>query len=241
MVELLIAIIIIGILVTIIVPVISNRASDARITAAKADLEAIANAQSQVAIDTGYVVRLHVLDDSGAVGDNLGSDDPNDVIDTIRDEEFNNADAPERIFLDVKTGELMPQILYQRVKLDPEAFGWRGPYVNFQRKIPAVPAPLTPWTAGSPLDPWGNPYFLFVPGVEPVGGGTPAVGGWLNEMNAAGGPQTTFSYAGSSAIATQFDRMTVLSLGPNGLPGDGSGIDPGPGSLGSGDDLYRAF
>ena len=44
MVELLIAIIIIGILVAIIVPVLSNRASDARIAAAKADLEAIANA-----------------------------------------------------------------------------------------------------------------------------------------------------------------------------------------------------
>lgn len=71
LIELLIAVIIISILVTIIVPVISNRAADARLAAAKSDLEAIANAQSQVALDTGYLTRLHVLDDSG---DPVGTD-----------------------------------------------------------------------------------------------------------------------------------------------------------------------
>ncbi len=239
MVELLIAIIIIGILVTIIVPVLSNRASDARLAAAKADMEALANAESQVAIDTGYVVRLHVLDDSGAVGDNLGSDDLGDVIDSIRDEEFNNANLPNRIFLDAKTGLLLPVNLFTRVKNDPEQFGWRGPYVNFQNKIktPPAAAPLPLWTYGSPLDPWGAPYFLFVAGGDSSGG--PATGGWIDEQNATT-PQALFNYGGVSVDARIFDRMTLLSLGPNGLPGDGSGGAPG-GLLGLGDDLVRAF
>lgn len=238
MVELLIAIIIIGILVTIIVPVLSNRAADARVAAAKADMEAIANAESQVAVDTGYVVRLHVLDDSGAIGDGFGSDDINDVIDTIRDEEFMGAPTslPSQIFLDAKTGLPLPVAVYLRAKAGPEQFGWRGPYANFQRKIkPVAGGPALTWTAGTPLDPWGNPYFLFVAGAEISG--NVATGGWLDERN-MGTPRATFDYiTGYSVDATQFDRFTVLSLGPNGLPGDGSGTA----ILGTGDDLVRAF
>lgn len=245
MVELLIAVIIIGILVTIIVPVLTNRASDARIAAAQADLEAIANAQSQVAIDTGYIVRLHVLDDSGAVGDNIGAHDPNDVVDSIRDAHLNtSANNPEYIFLDAKTGLPLltnPQ-LNIRVQADPEAIGWRGPYLSFQRKLtPGVNPPAFPWTYGSPLDPWGNPYFLFVGG-ESANNNTAAVGGWINEQAITpGGPASpVFNYNGIAVSATRFDRNTLLSLGPNGVPGDGSGVGP-EGELGGGDDLVRAF
>jgi general secretion pathway protein G len=243
MVELLIAVIIIGILVTIIVPVLTNRAADARLAAAKADLEALAAAESQVAIDTGYIVRLHVLDDSGAVGDGLGSDDPNDVVDSIRDEDqialF--TDQPDRIFLDAKTGVVLPNNLFIRAKADPESFGWRGPYLSIQKKLsPKNPPPATPWTYGTPLDPWGNPYFLFVGG-EASSNTNPAQGGWINETQiGTGAPTSPFNYAGASVPATNFDRNTILSLGPNGLPGDGTGIAPG-GLLGAGDDLARAF
>jgi prepilin-type N-terminal cleavage/methylation domain-containing protein len=241
MVELLIAVIIIGILVTIIVPVLTNRAADARLAAAKADLEAIANAQSQVAIDTGYVVRLHVLDDSGAIGDNFGSDDPNDVIDSIRDEDANNASQPQYIFLDARSGVAVPNgnVLFQRVEANPESVGWRGPYLSFQRKYtPANPPPVSaPWTFGSPLDPWGNPYFLFVAGQEQ--GGTAAVGGWIDEQNISigGPPSPQFTWGGASSDATNFDRNTLVSLGPNGLAGDGTVGAP----VGTGDDLTRAF
>lgn len=242
MVELLIAVIIIGILVTIIVPVLTNRAADARIAAAKADMEAIAAAQSQVAIDTSYIVRFHVLDDSGAVGDNLGSDNPLDVVDSIRDEHLNgSASQPRFIFLDAKTGVPLANgaNLYDKVSIDPETFGWRGPYLNFQRKYsPRNPPPATaPWTHGSPLDPWGNPYFLFVAGLEL--GGTTAQSGWIDEqnINVGGNPSPLFTWGGASSDATRFDRNTVLSLGANGLPGDGT-----PGAiLGTGDDLVRAF
>lgn len=243
MVELLIAIIIIGVLVTIIVPVLSNRASDARVAAAQADLEALANAQSQVAIDTGYIVRLHVLDDSGAVTDNRGSDDPLDVVDTIRDEHLNNGNNPSFIFLDAKTGIPLlnnPQ-LYLRVTNDPETFGWRGPYLSFQRKYHPLRAPIlatAPWSYGSPLDPWGNPYFLFVGGQSQNATAT-AIGGWIDEMNInpGGPPSPLFSWGGYSSDATLFDRSTLVSLGPNGAPGDGTPGAP----IGTGDDLTRAF
>jgi len=241
MVELLIAIIIIGILVTIIVPVLSNRAADARLAAAKADMESIANAESQVAIDTGYITRFHVLDDSGAVGDNLGSDDVNDAIDTIRDEQFNNPTLPGRfVFLDPKTGTVNQNLaLYNRIENgDPKQVGWNGPYLSFQNKIKLTATPLTiPWTYGSPLDPWGNPYFLFVGG-ESVNSAAPAQGGWIDEMAPVSAqPSPTFNYGGVSFDATNFDRNTILSLGPNGLPGDGTVTA----ILGTGDDLVRAF
>jgi len=246
MVELLIAVIIIGILVTIIVPVLTNRAADARIAAAKADMEAIAAAESQVAIDTGYVVRFHVLDDSSAMGDGVGSDNVADTIDSIRDEEFNNAASPKYIFLDAKTGVPLQngQNLFDtKIKNDPEAFGWRGPYLSFQRKYSTKnpPPPGLPWTYGSPLDPWGNPYFLFVAGREVSGStgvGNPNAG-WIDEVALPinGNVPTQFTYGGASQPANLFDRNTILSLGPNGLPGDGT-----PGALlGTGDDLVRAF
>lgn len=242
MVELLIAIIIIGILVAIIVPVLTNRAADARLAAAQADMEAIANAQSQVAIDTGYIVRLHVLDDSGAVGDGRGSDDPLDVVDSIRDEDNNlSAGNSDQIFLDAKTGVFLPPSLFVRIDVDggPEKFGWRGPYVTFQRKTdPENPFPVGfNWVYGAPLDPWGAPYFLFVAGQSLTTGAT-AVGGWIDEN--LGDINPNFNYGGVTADARNFDRMTLLSLGPNGLPGDGSAVAPGN-LLGAGDDLIRAF
>lgn len=242
MVELLIAVIIIGILVTIIVPVLTNRAADARIAAAKADMEAIAAAQSQVAIDTGYIVRLHVLDDSGAIGDDVGSDDPADVVDAIGDEEFNNGSNPDYIFLDAKTGVpvITGDVLFDRVKNNPEQFGWKGPYLSIQKKLNPIddpPPPLVPWSYGAPLDPWGNPYFLFVAGPQRAGTGDPS-GGFIDEWAIApGAVSANFNYGAYTAIpAQQFDRNTLLSLGPNGAPGDGV-----TNILGTGDDLVRAF
>ncbi len=242
MVELLIAIIIIGILVTIIVPVLSNRAADARLAAAQADLEAIANAQSQVALDTGYIVRLHVLDDSAAASDGAASSDPDDVVDTVVDEVNNvgpgGAGNPGQIFLDAKNGVIMPINLYDRLIAGPEQFGWRGPYVNFQRKLrQTTPAVVFPpngeWTFGTPLDPWGNPYFLFVAGLDSGVGGS-SNGRWVNERT--GTLDTQFSFNGFNSDAQRFDRNTVLSLGPDGVAGAGGATE-----LGTGDDIYRSF
>lgn len=236
MVELLIAIIIIGILVTIIVPVLSNRAADARIAAAKADMEAIANAESQVALDTGYIARLHVLDDSAAPTDGLAPDDLNDVVDTVVDEINNNAGRPDQLFLDAKTGVILPATLYTKLIANPDQFGWRGPYLTYHNKLKFTGVvPVDSWTYGSPLDPWGNPYFLFVAGQDITTGGT-SNGAWLNERT--GQLEQTFTYfsALGPVSARNFDRNTILSLGPDGVPG--TLANP---VLGTGDDLVRAF
>ena len=71
-IELLIAIIIIGILVAVIVPRLATRSELARQRAAKSDLEHIRNAEEHAGIDTGYYYRLYVLDDNPR-GDGIGT------------------------------------------------------------------------------------------------------------------------------------------------------------------------
>lgn len=243
LVELLIAVIIISILVTIIVPVISNRAADARIAAAKADLEAIANAQSQVALDTGYLTRLHVLDDTGEPEGTVGYNDPDFVRDTIRSEDQNIAAGnPTFLFIDAKTGVLYNGAagtnLWNKVEANPESIGWKGPYLTLDHKERKVTY-ANPWPAavagtvpdvpyGAPLDPWGNPYLLFTRL------------GLVNEFStggAGGGTiATAISFDGTSYQADRFDRPTVLSFGPNGVPGDNANPE-----FGMGDDIFRQF
>src|SRR5690606_4016208 len=110
-----------------------------------------------------YVVRLHELDDSGARGDGIGSLDPDDVVDSLEDEQLNNSGLPTQVFLDAKTGLFLPATIWDRAVADAEQFGWRGPYVNFHRKYKNDGLTPIVWVGGAPLDPWGNPYFLFVP------------------------------------------------------------------------------
>ncbi len=70
-IEILIAIIIIGILVAIIIPRLATRADLARRRAAESDIEEIRKAQEHAGIDTGYYYRLYVLDDNPG-GDGYG-------------------------------------------------------------------------------------------------------------------------------------------------------------------------
>jgi prepilin-type N-terminal cleavage/methylation domain-containing protein len=227
-IELLIAVIIIGILVAIIIPVYISRADDARLSAAQQDLDALQNAQQHAGIDTGYFYRLYVLDDVRG-GDNVAPDNlANERVDGIRDEQLRgDASNPKQIFIDTKSGLFLSSgnTLYDRLVLNETAFNWNGPYINVTRKtglknpIPNVPASV-------PLDPWGAPYLFFT------------IEGIVRERE--GDVATSYTGAdGNSYNAVRFDRPTVLSLGPNGLPGNGSGsTEP---VFGQGDDLYRQF
>ena len=62
-IELLVAIIIIGILVAVLVPVISNRTEQARQSTARADLDNLATQQERAAVDSGFYIRLFALND----------------------------------------------------------------------------------------------------------------------------------------------------------------------------------
>lgn len=232
-IELLIAIIIIGILVSIAIPIIANRTKQAREARAMQDLEHIASAQERVAIDTSYYVRLFMLNDT--VTRNFTSwtrEDPNDTVHAYDSAGyFENQD---QLFIDPQTGDLVTPTVGAQLLLQLQSnetnFNWQGPYLNWQKDIhdystSAIDDGGLP--DGIPDDPWGNNYLLFTRVglvLEPQG---------VIVANA------NFPLNDSPLLATAtdvFDRITVVSLGPNGLPGDGQGS-----SLGTGDDYVRSF
>ncbi|MCX7626357.1 MAG: type II secretion system protein GspG [Candidatus Sumerlaeaceae bacterium] len=227
-IELIISVIIIGILVAIIIPVYVTRADEARLSAALQDLEALQTAQQHAAIDTGYFYRLYVLDDV-AGGDNVpASNLTADRVDGIRDEALrSDVSNPKLLFIDVKSGTFLlgGNAIFDRMAQNETAFNWNGPYVSVPRKV-GLKNPVANVPAGTPLDPWGNPYLFFTKE------------GLVNDRD--GVIATVYvGLDGNSYNAVRFDRPTVLSLGPNGVPGNGAGSSEP--HFGQGDDLYRQF
>lgn len=230
-IELLIAVIIIGILVAIIVPVLSNRANEARVAATRQDLEALKTAQEHAAIDTGYFYRLYVLDDVRH-GDAVSPEAANDVVDGVRDEALRTATQNSRqIFIDTQSGQLLdPNTASEKYDLltsNETNFNWNGPYVNVARKTKYDDDSAVRDPVGFPLDPYGSKYLLFTKAgvvLEPDGRILDSV-----------------DIQGSLYNGRVFDRPTILSLGPNSAPGDGSGPGNPEGQFGRGDDLFRQF
>lgn len=238
-IELLIALIIIGILAAILIPLIANRTEKARIAAAESDLERMALGMDSIAIDVGYYPRLFLLNDSsGADRDGMlqttgagGGDD------TVR--QYVNAGASpvtqnlDQLFMYVaypRVGSLVDagigSDLRQRMATNETDFNWNGSYVNW--RLDSNLAGDLP--DGIPDDPWGNNYLLFVgPGVD--ASGTSRQGGVLLEPD---GIIESSSYLNSPTQV--FDRPTLLSMGPDGVPGSGVG-----GQFGQGDDIVRQF
>lgn len=152
------------------------------------------------------------------------------------------------VFIDVKTGLIYDgttsgDMLWDKIIANPNSVGWKGPYLNLdhkERKVsyanpwPAAAAGTAPQVSyGTPLDPWGNPYLLFTKL------------GMMNEFTTGGNPgqivqSVTMSDGGTySNLDQRFDRPTVLSLGPNGVPGNGAAsAEP---EFGMGDDIFRQF
>jgi prepilin-type N-terminal cleavage/methylation domain-containing protein len=217
-IELLVVLIIIGILIAVIVPVLSSRSREAKQRAAMSDLEHIQDAQERAAVDTGFFYRLYVLDDDWA-GDGYGFGDPSDIRDGLMDEAANRIyQNPRNIFIDFQTGEFLinADTFYDNnIRAANEtAFNWHGRYVSWQRDTNRD-------DIGD--DPWGNDYLFFTKA------------GLVYEPN--GEIRQTYTGGdGTSHDTTVFDRPTVLSLGPDGLPGSGAGTN-----FGTGDDLKRQF
>ncbi len=230
--ELLISVIIISILVAIIIPVLTSRASDARIAATRSDLDAIKTAQEHAGIDTGYFYRLYVLDDVRG-GDGISPKATNDVVDGILDEELRGGTEWPQIFVDVQSGMLLAPTAatnkFDTLKQSETNFNWNGPYVNYAKKVPPNEPVAAPGrTAGVPVDPYGNPYLFFTKE------------GLVLEPD--GQIVTTIAIGGQTYNAQIFDRPTILSMGADGSPGTGANpADQENGQFGQGDDMFRQF
>jgi len=252
MVELVIAVIIIAILVAITVPILQERAAQAKMSAARADMENIAAAQERAILDTGYMYRLFVLDDipgteaakainDPRVGqDAFGNEVPRDQVQTVNMDNF---------FIDPRTGEFIDDvnaadILFERIAAETAydiglGGSWNGPYVTWQRDTER-PTDTTITLRGDdiPNDPWGNNYILFTRyGVvwEPLPAAT--------DLTTPGTPppandnmQSPVNLGDASYNFKRFDRPTILSMGPDGLPGGSADR-----TFGMGDDLVRQF
>lgn len=243
--ELLVAIIIIGILASIIIPRLATRAEMAREKTAMTDMQHIQDALERAAIDTGYFYRLYVLDDNPG-GDNYksyfppthASGDQDEVLDGVRDESLSDYGNNTQIFINTRTGDFEANYvtLYARLTDNETSFGWVGRYITWNRdnagflgRGDTLPGATRADLANDiPDDPWGNDYLFFTPAgivLEPEGE--------IAEQ---------FTGKNNKVYDTKvFDRPTILSLGPNGLPADGD--DPGTedGKFGRGDDLIRQF
>jgi len=251
-IELLIAIIIIGILVAIIIPRLATRAEQARIRVAESDLEEIRKAEEHAGIDTGYYYRLYVLDDNPGVDPyniGTGTTDGNgniiDVYDVLRDEKLNLiAQNPIRMFICIDPynttlyGNLYSVTtasqIYNRMIQNETAFGWNGRYITWHKDnfgFTSEAGKIIP--DDIPDDPWGHDYLFFTSAglvLEPDGNVVPSCNIDANGKITWPGPYNCMV----------FDRFVVLSLGPNGLPGDGSVT--GPDALFShGDDIIQKW
>lgn len=240
--ELLIAVIIIGILAAILIPIIGNRAAKARIAAAESDLERIGSAMERVSIDVAYMVRLWALDDVPGAITSLAEVNPDGTVyNTVRDwdeADFYFQNARNALFINITgddTGDFLGttanSTLFDRIQINETDFNWNGPYISYNSDDQAYAA----WLGisapdGLPDDPWGENYLLFTREglvLEPEG----------QIVTSSNFPLTNSNGTSGSFDCTVFDRSVVLSLGPNGAPGNGTPT----GILGTDDDLVRAI
>ncbi len=143
--EILIALVIVGILSVIAVNRYTSRTEEARISAAKAEEKALADAERQAEIDTGFFVTFRALDDEPGLGS--FTDNNNFTQFKIQSEPIPYAIDTDGSFF---TGTNFPFA------------NWKGPYINYQSIYTTGNA--TGISAhGSPIDPWGNPYRLYTP------------------------------------------------------------------------------
>lgn len=245
-IELLVAIIIIGILVAVLIPAISNRAEQARQAAVQADLTNLVDAMERAQLDTGYYVRLFALNDflqGDGVAFNRGFND--DRIQGLTDyrttiaQPFIDFPTNNSLFIDPETGDFavlnrdqfIDRLLVAESRYDGST-SWQGPYINFRRDSNIYNGVKAP--DGIPDDPWGNNYLLFTRAgmvIEPAG---------RVESTVAYSPALNAFVGGSTYDALIFDRPVLLSLGPNGLPGNGITGSPEE-EFGQGDDFFRTF
>lgn len=203
--ELLVVLAIIGLLATIAVPVYVNKMEQAKVTTAKHEVRELANAEEVCGIMHGYYVPLNMLDDIPYRSLNRPA-----VVDDI--ENTKDILNPYLIstgipIVDQETNQNRLSQFTSIKAVSNLFFGWQGPFMNFKRYYLGdgvyvePPDPLPEDIARDyPLDPWGNPYII----VTELGYVTPR--GFI----------TTQNIQASQSPEREFDRMAIISLGPDG-------------------------
>jgi prepilin-type N-terminal cleavage/methylation domain-containing protein len=211
--EILIAVIIIGVLVAVAISRYTQRTDDAKYATARSEMMQIVSAEQAIELDTGYYVSLRVINDvhgtfpNGAMG---WWEYPIEM-------EYGNA-------IDT-SGQ------YSTQPNSTLANDWRGPYMQFKQRGAQgnllgvytndfLPESGPETLYGIPMDPWGNPYRLygpyysnaFNPGV--ISPDQPLTPGFL------------------------FDRFAIVSFGKNTTRNFDQGL-PGTGNIG--DDILIYF
>lgn len=241
---------VIAILSLIVLPIFRNRVEEAKISAAKADLNALMKAQMVVKADIDAYARLEDLDNVELLGYTAA---PAGGVD--KEVPFFKYVKPVDGGVPADTRQILTPAQRQQLAGQPNMPNWKGPYIAFQNSITYqdlagtinvnnmrrstsgnILSAIQDVYAGSPysdhnnnrypIDPWGNPYMFFAP-----------TGNSSNPAN----PNN------------EFPTAAIYCLGPNGVPGDGSG---GPaaylreftltnptsdGRLGADDDLMVEF
>ena len=246
-IELLVSIIIIGILVAVLVPIIASRTEHARQARVQADLQNLGEQEERVAVDTGYYVRLFALNDV-TVGDGVSFNRgfTTDRADGLTDYQITQSfyqfpstgsnqnglfiDSTNGLYAALDRSDYIGRLRAGESKYDGTVT-WNGPYINWQKDNNLYNSSIAP--DGTPDDPWGNNYLLFTrqgmirePQGDIITATAPAAGGGWN--------------VGGGYACDIFDRPMVVSVGPNGLPGNGVVGSP-DGEFGKGDDYIRAF
>lgn len=251
--EVVITFIIIGVLTLVLVPVISNRSEQAKIASTQQDLNHLADAQERAAFDTSWFYRPYVLNDQRA-GDGQVNSSPLDRVQGIRDNLLttdNIYENPAVIFISTRfldypsnQAQLFARLGTRETDLGVQ-FNWNGPYINWFRDVNQ-----NDW----PDDAWGGDYLFFTPAgvlyppdpfLRPtdidVSDEFEEEGPMVDVESASGSGTTnrTFSAFVDGGQTPLFDRPTWLSLGPDGLPGNGT--DDPNNVYGEGDDIFRSF
>ncbi len=252
MTELLVVVVVVALLATLAVPVYTNQAAKARVATTQMEMKQLAESMQRVAMDTGYYIRLYALNDgftgdavpNAAAASRLGGVADNGITNQIDNSQIYH--RSDEIFLSTEMG-LPPAngiALFQQLVRNETNFGWDGPYINWHRDVNN-----NDW----PDDPWGNDYifFSFYGATFPP----PDPSNPFEYFTQTGpimlseGPEyqvSTGTGATGGAVTTRqfpttriFDRPTLLSLGPNGLPGNGT--NNGGDGYGQGDDIIYQF
>jgi prepilin-type N-terminal cleavage/methylation domain-containing protein len=205
--EILIAVIIIGVLVAVAISRYTQRTDDAKNTTARSEMQQLVKAEQAVELDTEYYVSLRVLNDIHG--------GPTPIM--------NNSMGWWEYPIELEPGLAIDTSGAYAAKNNVDLAGdWQGPYMQFKQQGPRsnllgvytndeLPETNSETKYGIPLDPWGSPYRFYGPY-------------YSNAFNAGAiNPDSVLT------PGFLFDRFAIVSFGKNttrdfdkGLPGSGN-------------------